>query len=189
MTNKSLHFLFASFFLSVACVVWTGCATTSPTGGGASSVDENDSSVFSNTDERKSSAENDLSKKDSKEKDSEEPHGANLNTKKSISSLFLPSTRRTARAMILPRFPNSCPRPAKNSERFLILATTRGKPVQGTRRKRAPSAPPSRLFFPKTMRVRLRVGKAPRKFRPSLWVNQLMYHHRFLPQTILHPLN
>jgi len=86
MTNKSLHFLFASFFLSVACVVWTGCATTSPTGGGASSVDENDSSVFSNTDERKSSAENDLSKKDSKEKDSEEPHGANLNTKKSIDS-------------------------------------------------------------------------------------------------------
>ncbi len=85
MTNKSLHFLFPSFFLLVACVLWAGCATTPPTGGGASSVDEN-SSVFSNTDERRSSAENDLSKKDSKEEDSEEPQGANLNTKKSIDS-------------------------------------------------------------------------------------------------------
>ena len=85
MTNKSLHF-FPPFFLLIVCVLWAGCATTPPTGAGASSVDEEDSSVISSTDERKSSAENDLSKKESKEKDSEEPYGANLNTKKSIDS-------------------------------------------------------------------------------------------------------
>lgn len=86
MTNKSLHFLFPPFFLFLASILWVGCATTPPIGDGASSVDEKDSSVLSNTDERKSSAENDLSQKDSKEEDSEEPQGANLNTKKSIDS-------------------------------------------------------------------------------------------------------
>ena len=91
--------------------------------------------------------------------------------------------------MILPRFPNSCPSPAKNSDRFLILAVTEGNPVQGTWRKRTPSATPFRLSSPKTMRVRSREGRAPRKSRPSLWGNHLIHHHRFRPKTILHPLN